>query len=59
MRGFPHDGSVLNPDMVIRIKIRPEKYRKTVECPCFVIGEIYDMPPGGDVTGGMEERPNL
>ena len=59
LRGFPHDGSVPNPDMVIRIKIRPEKYREAVECPSFVIGEIDDMPPGCDVTRGMEERPDL
>lgn len=59
LRGFPHDGPVLNPNMVVRIKICPEKYRKTVECSGFIIGEIHDMPPGGDVTSGVEERPDL
>ena len=59
LRRFPYDGSILNPDMVIRIKTRPKKNRKIGVRPRFVIGEFYDMPLSCYMTRGVEEWPEL
>jgi len=59
LRRFPYDGPVLHANMCIGIKVWPKEGRKIVVRSGFVIGEVYDMPLSCDMTGGVEEGPDL